>query len=125
MRSWRFEFENLTPEELSAMEERIAKCGPPKPWYDCLPPDMGFEPEKPDMDRRFLPGAKVRVVEAYLPYDEAVVGKIGTVIRWLGVGMEGAAVEVRFDEDVPQHLRLLAFPVRCLEKVTDQRGAIP
>ena len=43
MRSWRYEFECLTPEEMSATDEYLAKYGHPKPWYDCLPPALGFE----------------------------------------------------------------------------------
>ncbi len=31
MRSWRYEFECLTPEELSSTEEYISEYGPPKP----------------------------------------------------------------------------------------------
>ncbi len=68
-----------------------------------------------ESEKNFLPGTKVRVVKPYLPYDKPVVGKSGVVTRQLGVGLEGPAVEIQFGEDVPEHLRILAFPVAYLD----------
>ena len=53
MKSWRYEFENLSPEERDVYVDEYA---PPRPWYDCLPPQP-------------IPEART----AFLPYREQAV----------------------------------------------------